>query len=126
MILRVRADDHGGKRCIALPGVQFIDRFLQHVLPSGYKRIRHFGLLAPAAKTEGLALARQLLAMPPANPQLREDAAEFMRRVAAIDIGCCPHCEVGRWVVIGRALAQRAAAATVATLHRPVARRGPP
>ena len=45
--LRVRADDHGGKRVISLPGQEFIARRLQHVLPSGFKRIRHYGLLAP-------------------------------------------------------------------------------
>lgn len=49
--LRVRADDHGGKRTISIPGEQFIARLLQHVLPGGFKRIRHYGLLAPGAKT---------------------------------------------------------------------------
>jgi hypothetical protein len=44
----VRADDTGGKRTIALDGVQFIGRLLQHVLPPGFKRVRHYGLLAPA------------------------------------------------------------------------------
>ena len=109
VILRVRADDHGGKRCIAMPGVQFIERLLLHVLPPGFKRIRHYGLLAPAVKTERLALARQLLAMPAANPQAREDAQAFMRRVAAIDINCCPHCKTGRWMVIACMLPQRTA-----------------
>ena len=105
--LRVRADEQGAKRCIALPGDQFITRLLQHVLPAGFKRIRHYGLLAPAAKSERLALARQLLAMPQANALAREDAQSFMRRVAAIDIGCCSHCKLGRWVVIACVLAQR-------------------
>ena len=52
-------------------------------------------LLAPAAKTARLALARQLLAMSAANPQAREDAQAFMRRVAAIDVACCAHCGLG-------------------------------
>ena len=58
----------------ALPGGQFIGRLLQHVLPLGFKRIRHYGLLAPAAKTARLASAHKLLAMPAANAQAREDA----------------------------------------------------
>ncbi|WP_405029651.1 transposase [Methylibium sp.] len=58
--MRVRADDTGGKRTVAMPGEQFIGRLLQHVRPPGFKRIRHYGLLAPAAKTERLALARRL------------------------------------------------------------------
>ncbi len=97
--LRVRADDHGGKRTISMPGEQFIARLLQHVLPGGFKRIRHYGLLAPCAKTERLAQARRLLAMPAANPQAQEDARAFMKRVAGIEINICPHCH-GHWRVV--------------------------
>jgi hypothetical protein len=107
LLMRVRADDSGGKRTIAMPGQLFIARLLQHVLPSGFKRIRHYGLLAPAAKAERLALARQLLAMPQANPQAREDAQAFMRRVAAIDIEHCPHCKIGHWRVVEHRNADR-------------------
>ena len=100
VLMRVRADATGGKRTVAMNGQQFIARFLQHVLPPGFKRIRHYGLLAPASKAERLALARQLLAMPQANPQAREDTQAFMRRVASIDIECCAHCKRGRWRVV--------------------------
>ena len=120
--LRVRADERGGKRTIAMDGSTFIGRLLQHVLPSGFKRIRHYGLLAPVAKKQRLALARQLLAMPQANPQAREDAQAFMRRVAAIDIACCPHCRLGRWRVVQEAAPDRAALARI-VLN---ACRGPP
>ena len=43
--------DRGAKRCVAIDGTQFIGRLPQHVLPPGFKRIRHYELLAPAAKT---------------------------------------------------------------------------
>jgi hypothetical protein len=122
VLLRVRAHATGGKRVIAMPGEQFIGRLLQHVLPPGFKRIRHYGLLAPAAKTARLAIARKLLAMPAANPQAREDAQAFMRRVAAIDVECCPHCRLGRWRVVEQRSADRAAIAAP-TL---AACRGPP
>ena len=99
--LRVRADNHGGtpgsKRTISIDGQDFIARFLQHVLPSGFKRIRHYGLLSPALKAQKLAAARSALAMPAANEQAREDAAAFLKRVAGIDIACCPHCKLGQW-----------------------------
>ena len=111
VLLRVRADATHGKRTIAMPGEQFIGRLLQHVLPPGFKRIRHYGLLAPATKTERLAQARKLLAMPAANQQAREDAQAFMRRVAAIDVACCPHCRLGRWCVVEHRSADRAAIA---------------
>lgn len=113
VLLRVRADDHGGKRTIAIPGEQFIGRLLQHVLPSGFKRIRHYGLLAPAAKTQRLAAARLQLGMPLPNPQAREAAADFMRRVAAIEIGCCPHCKLGHWQVLQQVAVDRAALAAI-------------
>jgi hypothetical protein len=98
--LRVRADDHGGKRTTLIDGQTFIARFLQHVLPPGFKRIRHYGLLSAATKTERLAKAREALAMPPANVQAREDAAAFIKRVAGIEISCCPHCRLGHWRTI--------------------------
>jgi hypothetical protein len=122
VLLRVRADDSGGKRTIAMNGVQFIGRFLQHVLPAGFKRIRHYGLLAPAAKTQRLAAARQLLAMPQPSAQAREDAQAFMRRVAAIEIATCPHCKTGHWFVIEHRLPDPVALPAFI----PTACRGPP
>jgi hypothetical protein len=95
--LRVRADNQGGKRTVLIDGQDFIARFLQHVLPSGFKRIRHYGLLSPALKAQRLAAAHAALAMPAANAQAREDAAAFLKRVAGIDIACCPHCKLGQW-----------------------------
>jgi hypothetical protein len=122
VLLRVRADDRGSKRTIAMQGTEFIARLLRHVLPSGFKRIRHYGLLAPAAKTRRLAAARQLLAMPAPNPRAIEDAQAFMRRVAGIEIARCPHCAVGRWQLIQTVPPDRAALAAMP----PTACRGPP
>jgi hypothetical protein len=118
--LRVRAG--AGRRSIAMDGELFIGRLLQHVLPPGFKRIRHYGLLAPAAKLQRLTLARQALAMPAPNPRAIEDAQAFMRRVAAIDIACCPHCKLGRWQFVQSVPADRAALACIA----PPGCRGPP
>ena len=89
-----------------MQGTQFIGRLLQHVLPPGSKRIRHYGLLA----------------MPTANPQAREDAQAFMRRVAAMEIESCPHCRLGRWCVVEDAPADRAPLAMLT----PTECRGPP
>lgn len=109
VLLRVRAKPQGGRRTVSVPGVEFIARFLQHVLPDGFKRIRHYGLLAPAAKTRRLAGAREALGMPAANPQAIEDAQAFMRRVAAIEIHCCPYCKNGRWQLVQTCQADRVA-----------------
>ena len=95
--LRVRADDHGGKRTILIDGQTFVARFLQHVLPPGFKRIRHYGLLSPALKQERMAQARAALGVPAIELQACEDAAQFLQRTTGIEVSCCPHCRLGRW-----------------------------
>ncbi len=65
---------------------EFIRRFLIHVLPQGFHRIRHYGLFANGGRTENLALARQLLAMPP--PETRTHDADEPSALALP----CPHC----------------------------------
>lgn len=47
---------------------EFIRRFLLHVLPRGFHRIRHYGLLASGGRRDNLARARELLATPPPEP----------------------------------------------------------
>lgn len=89
---KVRAGSDGQKRQIRLPGSEFIDRFLLHVLPRGFKRIRHYGLLSPARKTQGLAAARAALAMPPPDPVVIESVADFLRRVGRLASLSCPQC----------------------------------
>ena len=93
---RVRADPHGGKRIVKVARIEFVRRFVQHVLPTGIKRIRHYGLLAPTAKRIKLANVRAALAMPAANPLAVESAQAFMQRVAQQDIAQCPVCQHGR------------------------------
>jgi predicted nucleic acid-binding Zn ribbon protein len=105
--LRVRADAHGGKRIVQLPGVEFVRRFLLHVLPTGSKRVRHYGVLAPAGKRVQLAQARSALQMPAANPRASESAQDFMQRVAHYDLLQCPHCPAGRLRVIATLVASR-------------------
>ncbi len=61
---------------ITLDGDDFIRRFLLHVLPDGFHRIRHYGLFANAARADNIALARRLLdAAPPAPPPTEPEAA---------------------------------------------------
>lgn len=109
--LRVRVDANPGqptgKRTVVIDGCDFIARLLQHVLPTGFKRIRHYGLLAAPLKRQRLHTARALLAMPQPNPIANEDVRAFMRRVAAIEIQLCGHCQRGHWQVIGQCQANR-------------------
>ncbi len=103
--LRVRGDG-GSKKTVRIEGAEFVGRFLQHVLPAGFKRIRHYGLLAPAHKTRCLAQARAALAMPAPNPIAQDSAAAFMRRVAHLEIERCPRCH-GRWRPVAHAVPLR-------------------
>lgn len=106
---RVRSDaTTGKKRTVRLAGGEFIDRFLRHVLPTGFKRIRHYGLLAPAHKAKRLALARAALNAPTPDPAVIESVAQFMQRVASFEWRACPHCGKGHFVVTGPLMPVRA------------------
>ncbi len=94
---------HGNRRkVLALAPAEFIRRFLLHVLPTGFMRIRHYGILANRAKREKLALARAALEHPPSPALTQPESVEaFWLRVASLDIHQCPHCKAGRMIVIG-------------------------
>ncbi len=94
---------HGNRpKVMALVPPEFIRRFLLHVLPRGFMRIRHYGLIANRAKREKLAQARTALDRPrAAEPQRPESLEAFWLRVAHLDVHQCPHCHVGRMLVIG-------------------------
>lgn len=105
---RVRADpDTGKKRTIRLSGPEFIGRFLQHILPAGFKRIRHYGLLSAARRKVDLVAARVALAVPPPDPAVIESVADFLRRVARIEHAQCPVCGVGKLQVVATLLPER-------------------
>jgi hypothetical protein len=76
-----------------LPAEEFLRRFLQHVLPDHFLRIRHYGLLANCIQGQQLARCRQLLgARPPAADEQPHTAADWMRVLLGIDITRCPCC----------------------------------
>jgi Putative transposase len=113
---RIRDSAHGNRRrTIHLPGETFIERFLLHVLPKGFKRIRHYGLLGPAAKALKLAQARAALSAPTPDPMVVESVAAFMRRIGRIEYLRCPHCAEGEFLP----------SAPIAPM-RPAYLRGPP
>jgi len=97
--LRVRDSAHGKRRrTLSVPAQTFIERFLLHVLPKGFKRIRHYGLLGPAAKAVKLAQARAALSAPAPDPVVVESVEAFMRRIDRHEWSRCPHCGKGQFV----------------------------
>ena len=96
--LRVRINGESGKkRTIRVPGVEFVERFVQHVLPRGFKRIRHYGLLGAAHKSAHLAAARSALDAPQPQPRVIESVAAFIKRITHIEWAACPHCRLGHF-----------------------------
>jgi len=95
---RVRVNGEEGKRrTLRMAGVEFIRRFLGHVLPTGFKRIRHYGLLGSAHKAARLAAARVALGAPRPVPAVIESVAAFLQRVAQIEWAACPRCRRGHF-----------------------------
>ena len=64
-----RIEGPGRYKTMTLDPHEFIRRFLIHVLPTGFHRIRHYGLLAGGTKADNLALARKLLDVAPPAPE---------------------------------------------------------
>ena len=88
---------HGNKhRKMTLAASEFLRRYVAHILPRGFVRIRQFGLLASPCRTRSLTLARQLLAV---QPEPREPGPASVSPPTAWR---CPRC--GGCMVIGRQL----------------------
>jgi hypothetical protein len=85
----------GRRKEISLSGVEFIRRFLWHVLPKGYVRIRHYGLHASGCRVK-LQMVRFLLGLAlelPPKPQL--DLSEWLESLGVEEPNRCPFCERG-------------------------------
>ena len=95
--------DAGRRKTTTLPGDEFVCRFLLHVVPRHFVRVRHFGLLANGIKARRLARARSLLGTPaPPEPSAphHESWQDTYRRLVGRDPLLCPGCRVGRLVVV--------------------------
>lgn len=86
------------RRVMALAPEEFLRRFALHVLPRGFNRVRHYGLLANRNKRALLERARAALDVPTftRHTAAPESARAFWQRIAGIDIERCPHCRPGQ------------------------------
>jgi hypothetical protein len=97
---------HGSRRgTMRLRAVEFVRRFLMHVLPSGFVRVRHYGLLANRHREEKLARCRQLLgmALTPQADTIPSDADVIpppAQETTVTPTRVCPQCGAGRMIVI--------------------------
>jgi hypothetical protein len=88
-----RAEARDCQKVMTLATTEFIRRFLIHVLPSGFHRIRHYGLLASGTRADNIARARRLLDVPAEQHEARDHS-----RAEEAELSC-PCCG-GRMIVI--------------------------
>jgi hypothetical protein len=95
--------DESRQKVMCLDTPEFIRRFLLHVLPYGFQRIRHYGLLANRHRAAKLARCRQLLSTPVPAANLTDTALDYRDRYEILtgkSLRVCPHCGHGHMVSI--------------------------
>ena len=108
---------HGDKvKTMTLSADEFIRRFLLHVLPNRFQRIRYYGFLGNRHRQEKLDHCRRLLGMQMANPDSPSPAGQDYRDRYEDLTGCslrqCPQCQRGRMILV--------AILPISPLHSPV------
>jgi hypothetical protein len=87
--------DHNKVKLMSLGAMEFIRRFLLHVLPSGFQKIRYYGFLSNRNRKSMLRKCF-LLTHTPVRRKMKLSARELILKVSGIDISICPHCG-GNW-----------------------------
>jgi Putative transposase len=91
------------QKTMTVEAEEFVRRFLLHVLPEGFQRIRYYGFLANRYREEKLARCRELLDMPAPEQPALEGAKDYRERYQELigpSLGECPVCHQGRMLVI--------------------------
>ena len=87
---------------MTLSADEFLRRFLLHVLPDCFQRIRHYGLLGNRHRKENLARCRELLSMPEPLPPSPRNYRERCQQLTGHDPLQCPQCKSGHMVRLTR------------------------
>jgi len=94
--------DNSRHKIMELAADEFIRRFLLHVLPEGFQRIRYYGFLANRYREHKIALCRRLLQMPPSEPtgEIKKDYRDRYEELTGISLKTCPACHHGHMFII--------------------------
>lgn len=94
-------------KTMTLEAKEFIRRFLLHVLPDGFVRIRHFGFLANRYKKENIQQCKEIIGYPEQIPETSEKTSQdLMIELTGVDITICPCCKKGSMRVVAEIPAQ--------------------
>lgn len=88
--------DNNKIKTMTLDAHEFIRRFLTHILPDGFMRIRSFGFLANPCKKKKVAQILKILGQNPKPTFKKESTEEIMLRLTGVDITLCPKCKTGK------------------------------
>ncbi|MCL4166781.1 UNVERIFIED_CONTAM: hypothetical protein GTU68_007802, partial [Idotea baltica] len=84
------------KKVMTLDAQEFIRRFLLHILPRGFHKIRYYGLLATRNRKTRLPQARKAVGQTPFQPSVKLHWYELLQKITGIDPLLCPKCKKGR------------------------------
>jgi hypothetical protein len=103
--------DGNRNKVLTLDAVEFLQRFLRHVLPRGFVRIRHYGFLANPIRKKMIKRCREFLhATPPENDHEPSQVwHELLLRINGKDALKCPICQMGRLELVDKILPSFAA-----------------
>ena len=88
------------QRRLTLTANEFIRRFMMHVLPRGFTRIRYYGFLANARRQQQLSKIRQLLNVPDQPSPDEQADSDCLEKEQEPELDQCPHCQSGPMRVI--------------------------
>ena len=93
--------DNDAIKTMTISSHEFIRRFLLHVLPENFMKIRYFGFLSHRNKKQAINLIRKFIGSGmPLQEKTKETVLEMMLRLTGQDISCCPMCKKGKMTII--------------------------
>lgn len=94
-------NDHNKTKSMTLKADEFIRRFLLHVLPNRFMKIRYFGFMFHRERQNNIQLIRQFIDPDGQYDEKTEETVqEIMLRLTGVDITLCPHCQKGRMIPV--------------------------
>jgi hypothetical protein len=105
MLLVVDEEDRSNLKEIALEAEEFIRRFLLHILPDNFYKIRYYGILSSRNKKTKLSRCKRLLGIKETDKTktvVKKSWKELLYELTGIDVDKCPKCKNGKMILIER------------------------